>query len=390
MAYTCPYCFTPVDHSDVWFQCSVAACAEPNERRSRFEAGLEENQPTPQGFPIKPSATVFQGSPSQSEGVCPQPQCHRKTSIRVCPICHSPFPPGIEGLSNTVIAIVGARETGKSHYIAVLIQLIRQLYRKFGWTLSALDDDTMDYYRRVFYEPLYLRNESLTQTSTATGNEDVKKPLLYSLNFFGKNQTVILAFFDSAGEDLTSLSKMRRLYRYINNADGIILLLDPLLVPSVRDRVQTVKLPSPGIISYHNDIVNLISNLIIEGRKLTRDQQIKTPLAVAFSKIDVLEGIFGDDYARFKVPSPHHKGIFGIDDFQSNSEFIENWIDELAPGLIQGCGTFQDVGYFGVSALGKDPVESHKQWKVPGGPIPMHVEDPFLWLLYMNGMIPGK
>ena len=132
----------------------------------------------------------------------------RPTAKDVCPTCSRRFPNGITSLSNVMIAIVGDRDTGKSNYIAVLIHRIKELFLQFGWCLLAIDDDTDKLYNRVFYAPLYGQEGiayTVRKTAAASGgNEDVKRPLLYTLGMSSGNKykVITLAFFDTAGEDL--------------------------------------------------------------------------------------------------------------------------------------------------------------------------------------------
>ena len=388
--YTCPYCFTKVNPSDIWFQCAVQSCVQQDEVRTRYELDIEPSQKCPQ--PYRNYNTFFRGQ-SRDVGECPK--CQHQTSIRVCANCHSAFPSGIEGLSNTIIAVVGARETGKSHYIAVLIQILKQLNVKFDWTISALNDETIDVYRRVFFEPLYLKNSPLLQTKGAAHNTDVKKPLLYSLHLHSVNKIVILAFFDSAGEDLENVDNMKRVNKYIASASGIILLLDPLLVPSIRSKIHTDNLPDEKIIAYHIHIIDILSNFLRTQNKYDLKQEYPIPLAVTFSKIDLLRQMMGEEFDRFTTPIHHKKNILNLDSLETNGDFIKNWLITNAPELLNGTQRFTKHQFFGISTLGSDPrilgsTTNPDGRIIPGGVKPMHVEDPFLWLLYANNLIPGR
>ncbi|MDR2438885.1 MAG: hypothetical protein LBE12_05905 [Planctomycetaceae bacterium] len=385
MSYTCPFCFTLVDLKNTWFQCSIPSCSQPDELRTRFEQDLQPQQQIPSNVKIIQYHTTFQGN-NQHGGVCPK--CHRNTTIRVCPSCHSEFPPNIENLSNVIFAVVGARSTGKSHYIAVLINQLKRLYNKFNWSLCALGDETIDLYRRKFYEPLYMQHIRLKQTQGAAADADVKKPLIYSLELYRDNNTksVVLAFFDSAGEDLTSVQNISKVNRYIAHASGIILLLDPLQISSIRQKVKSNDMPVAEIAHCQNHIIEFLVNFIKSRRRNTES----IPLAITFSKIDLLNGLFAEEYGRFETPVQHHKHVINLNEIEGNSDFIKNWLDNEGAECIQAGRRF-DSRFFGVSALGKDPKKDNNgNLIIPGGPQPMHVEDPFLWLLYKNDLIQGK
>jgi len=337
-------------------------------------------------------STVFKGQ-SRDVGGCTK--CYRQTSIRVCASCHSDFPAGIDGFANYVIAVVGARETGKSHYIAVLIQILKELNNRFNWTFSPLDDDTMTLYKDKFYSPLYLQQKPIDQTAGAKGNVSAKRPLVYGLKMRDSGKQVILAFFDSAGEDLESADNMRKTNKYIASASGIILLLDPMLMPKIRSEVRTDNLPDEKMIYYHGHIIDTLSNFLYASNSYNRTLNHSVPLAVTFSKIDMLRHIWGDEFERFTTPIYHKKNMLNLETFESNSDFIENWLVANSPDLLNGTQLFTKHHFFGISALGADPKKTDpdpasKKRTIRGGVKPMHVEDPFLWLLHANGLIPGR
>ena len=259
----------------------------------------------------------------------------------------------------------------------------------------------MKLYNRVFYEPLYKTGYALktTQSALADGNRDVRQPLLYSLSLTRGYQlrTVTLAFFDTAGEDLSDktsdfdvIESMAKINRYIYNAAGIILLVDPLRIPEIRKKVELAGIS--GMMSDRGNtaagnIITRTSELIYRGQNLPRTKKIPIPLAVVFSKMDLLKkSILGAEAAVYQ--QSRHRGFFSIADFQNNHDCIRDWIDEYDKQLMQVTPLFKDAAFFGVSALGGNPDENSK---LPfSSPHPIRVEDPFLWLLWKNGIVAGK
>ena len=374
----CPYCFETMDSNEIWFQCPNSDCDE-------------------QVFPAR-SPNILQrmfGVRNPAEVRCPE--CSAGTSVRACPYCHSAFPHGLDNLSNIVIAIIGAKETGKSHYIAVLIQQIYNLYNLFDWSLMAMDDETMRLYNDRFHRPLYANRKTIHVTRTAKADVDVRKPLLYSLSKTSgrRLKTVTLAFFDTAGEDMDDEVAMRAINPYIYNASGIILLLDPLQIKNLRDQVDAslhthanaptgVNLPGLANTSV-GDIINKTTNLITTKRRIPHTRTIPIPLAVVFSKIDMLKPVLGED-APIYHPS-RHRGFFNIREFENNDAFVRNWVGEFDRRFIQGTLHYRETAFFGVSALGGNPSVTGD---LPFEPRPIRVEDPFLWLLWKNGFIQGR
>ena len=394
--FVCPFCFAKTNTREIIFQCVNPNCTWKDQVRTAFlhdlplslvDENRAENHPTVWKARAPGFFSRFFGAANPDSGECPD--CHLRSTIRVCPECHSPFPHGVDDLSNMVIAIVGAKETGKSHYIAVLIQRIRQLYKSFNWTLSAMDDETINLYKSHFYNPLYISQpaRTLDVTQSARANAVVKKPLLYSLSMTSRNRyhSVTLAFFDTAGEDMDDERQMRIINRYIYNASGIIILLDPLQLPNVRSKFESGNLPQAGN-TYGGDIINRISNLIRTGSGVSRNSKISIPLAVTFSKIDMMRDILGGDSPVFQ--QSRHRNCLNLREFEGLSGHIRDWIDQLdtQQTLVQQTLDYTDVGFFGVSSLGGNP---SSDGLLPFAPCPMRVEDPFLWILWKKGFIQG-
>lgn len=395
--FICPYCFEEIDSGELCFQCSNAGCVRPDRRYTEHQRGrplLPNETPVTHGtiFNVKgPNALLrLFGARSPSEGHCPE--CSAVTSTRACPNCHSVFPHGIDNLSNMVIAVIGAKETGKSHYIAVLIQQIYNLYNLFDWSLMAMDDETMRLYNDRFHKPLYTNRQTIHVTTTAKADQDVRKPLLYSLSMTSgrRLKTVTLAFFDTAGEDMDDEIAMRTINPYIYNASGIILLLDPLQIRTLRGKVDaSFDQPDENMPGMANtavgDVINKTTNLIYTKRRIPHSKTIPIPLAVVFSKIDMLRPGLGDDAPLYQ-PS-RHRGFFNIREFENNDAFVRNWVGEFDRRFIQGMLHYRDHAFFGASALGGNPTVAGE---LPFEPRPVRVEDPFLWLLWKNGFIPGR
>jgi len=390
-SFICPYCFASAEIDDIMFQCANTGCVTADRVFTEFlldrplqnSDRLEKKQTV---FSLK-KRKWFSFLTSQGRPICPK--CHCETFIRCCPRCHSVLPHGIDELSDFTIAVIGAKESGKSHYIAVLVQQIKTLYSQFGWTLRAMNDETITLYDQRFYKPLY-RNH-LTIVKTQTEDVNVRKPLLYALHFDRDkvNRTIMLAFFDTAGEALDSEANMRKMNRYIFNASGVILLLDPLQWVSVRTKLAELDAREytgdalPKINTEAASIMNRTATLIRVGRNIPGHGKIDIPFAVAFSKIDMLRLVIGEEAPLFDRPL--HRGGFSVSDFTRCHQCVKNWTDVFDPTLRQGTGDFAKTAFFGLSALGCNPQQTQK---LEHDPRPIRVEDPFLWILWQHHLIP--
>lgn len=390
----CPYCFNPTDSNILWFQCENQDCTVNDPVRTRFEQGYApkdrvEAQPYPTVFRKSATNILLRACGVRNPYSVPCPRCGWATSIRVCPHCHSPFPPGIGSSSNIVIAIIGAKETGKSHYIAVLIQRIYDLCDRFRWSLRADNDETSKRYARDFRDPLYGKETTLHITQKAIQDANVRKPLLYTLNHEGTGQSITLAFFDTAGEDMNNEMELRRYAPYIYNSSGIMMLLDPLQQPNLRNQLpaERVRQLPESIRGDLNtpaaDLLGRTVGLIHEKRNIPMNRKIPIPLAVVLSRTDEFRDVFGRDAPIYRPP--RYDGRFNIREFEDIDAFVSNWVRHFIPQFFQGTARFADTGFFGVSALGAPPDGNRLAFK----PRPEHVEDPFLWLLWKNKFIRG-
>lgn len=319
-------------------------------------------------------------------------ECGHPLITKVCSKCGAELPLNIGTTKNYPIAIIGAKETGKSNYVAVLInQLKNEVGRAFDCSLMACGDKTMNRYRTDFYDPLF-RKRVCVRGSDA-GDVD---PLIYSLIFRRKgglfrktvNDAVSLTFFDTAGENLNALDTMQTFNRYLFHSAGIILLLDPLQLPAVRDELQDkIRLPEEN--TDVNTILNRTIEIIRTGSGLTDlSKKIDIPLAIAFTKIDAVDSLL-DPASCLKNDSMHiRKGYFDQVDFNDSNEemqsLVENW---LGMELYQTVSMqFSRFAFFGLSALGSNPDMDNRIPKFR----PFRVADPFLWLLAQENIIQTK
>ena len=380
----CPYCFGHFRFGEAPLRCTSPAklCApEKDEVWSKFTG-----DPKKVGRVLPPPGRLAQ------ELRCPD--CDQFTQQRICPQCHMDLPRDTGHVRNLIFSVIGGKEAGKSHYIAVLIQeLLQRVGPDLGLLLEALDDTTRNRYRKTFYEPLYRKHSAIRGTVSALADAAVRTPLLYGLTFSERDRrgrrrirgSVTLVFFDTAGEDMNSEDTLAVVNKYIYRSHGIILLVDPLQLPWVRDHLPP-STPLPARDSDETlDIVVRVTNLIRAGLKLRRRARIDIPLAVSFSKLDAVRPLI-DSQLRINA-SPCHEGGFHHDDAQAVSGDMQSLLAAWqGNALIHQVQTrFTHHAFFGLSALGCNPHGDHRVPRV----VPMRVEDPFLWLLHHHKLIPA-
>lgn len=297
----------------------------------------------------------------------------------------------IEEGKSLSIALLGARNSGKSNYIGVLVNEIRKKMvgkQSFNCSLDlTASEESNEYYNRYYYNRLF--NEGLTPISTIPGEIP---PLIFPLRFLNNKKVAALTFYDTAGENLDSQDTMEINNRYISNADGIVLLLDPLQIPSIRDRLRDKisddKEYKNVVRSQNTDITEVLSRIIQNIRNMKKIKgTIKIPVALVFTKIDALEkyGLLSEGSCLLKESEHLSRGVFVRTDFESvNIEMqtlLENWLDAE---LIQLLKNFEKFAFFGITALGAVP---NGEELFNGKVNPRRVLDPLLWILAEKGYI---
>ena len=363
--FTCPYCYGDHNLNDCGLKCSF-------------------------NIPGK-DVTCKRGVAKDPDGWIPnyaKAKCMKCTDARkriYCPDVGKEVPSGFLAGSSLPIALIGAKASGKSNYIAVLINEIRRkMTSRFNCTLDiSCSEESKRYYDDYYYKPLF--RDCRVVEGTDAGEIP---PLIFPLRFMDNRNRIkkvsTLTFYDTAGENLDSDDSVLVFNRYIPNAKGIILLLDPLQVPAIRAQLQG-KMALPEI---NTNVAEILSRVIQNIRDVKNVRgTIKIPLALVFTKMDALEKFdIIPEGSSLRMESEHlSRGAFVLSDFENTNiemeAILENWLDAE---ILQMIKQFSSYSLFGLSALGDVPNGS----KIGSTEIrPKRVLDPLLWILAENKYI---
>ncbi|XVQ08603.1 TRAFAC clade GTPase domain-containing protein [Spirillospora sp. CA-255316] len=332
------------------------------------------------------------------------PACGQATGNRVCPECHNPLPPAYVDSPGRIVALVGAKNAGKSTYIAVLLhELMNRVGTELDASLVACDDRTIERYKRDFARPLLEERRLLpTTASAATGP---REPLVYLLTRtrrprFGsgrlapgrlaraRNDSLALVLFDTAGEDLRSREVRDLHLRYLEAADAIIFLVDPLELPGARPALVDAAPRPPGD-DPDSEPINIIARVTEALRQrhgARTGERLPVPVAVALTKIDVLRPALTRQSALHR--SRGGAGVLDLDDREAVDAQVRSLLHEWEAGQLDTYlgQQYDEHALFGISALGGVPEDGRVG---AGGVRPYRAEDPLLWLLYRFGMLDG-
>ncbi len=404
--YICPYCFARIDMAKVHYLCSGQTCAKTfaSTVASTRNADLMKYVSKDGQNEIDPEKSLYYNKEPNGQDVVIAKQhiirnssglcdvCKRPVYTRVCPVCHNLIPPGAEDEGNKIFVILGPKGVGKSHYIAVLINQLKNFVSKeFNGVLNAATDNTTLKYRDMYYRRLFEEKRKLLPTRSFDVSDDSREPLIYYLRMFDAKEPKVFtfAFFDTAGEDLVSTNTMmaRNIDAFISNAAGIVYLVDPLQIRYINQRIHVDNKPPVG--PDVSDMLNNICQIIRSNKKLKASERIDIPLAVCLTKSDVLfkspeneeeDKVLFDPSSSLLIPREH--GKFDEENFDQIDAELEEYIHRcLGDNFIQIVNGFKEHCYFAVSALGCNPTGN----SLPRGVSPMRVEDPFIWLLNREG-----
>ena len=314
--------------------------------------------------------------------VCPE--CDREIITKLCPKCGFEFSGDSAGSEMLGISMVGAERCGKSHFLTVLVNSLKQeMAKAYGCALYPLGGDhTIEQYNRHYYKPLFIDGHTVSSTT----QEDVE-PLIYSLVFpdgdhFGR--TASLTFYDACGENFMSERNMEENNRNLYNSRGILFLIDPTQFTVINERRRAkgkaVSAVDPGTLLART--IHLIRNGAGQADIRTK---ISIPIAVCLTKMDIVRPWL--DASSFLSCQSRHlrQPAFDPIDFESCSmevmSLIESWSGKEL--INQVTSQFSEYGFFAFSALGGDPTDAGQVSHVS----PHRIMDPLLWILWKNKII---
>jgi hypothetical protein len=390
MTLACPYCYERINPRQLWFRCTGRKApgrppCTPQEDLARKElTGIAE--------------LVLPSFPAQGRGLrvpnsATHEVCGAVSGIKVCPHCHSRLPATFGEGSSPLIAMAGAKHTGKSVYLKVLTHQLRHgMGRRFDADVRLSGDGQFSDSGggRDFLDPsgeLFPDRGLYAQTAAALGGR--REPIVFAWRQrrMARYDTTFLSFFDTAGEDLAAQETVDNL-RYLGAADALILLLDPFMIPQAREQIS---LPATAVDTTAStiDVVNRVTDNLRESRGIGGRKNIPIPVAVAFAKIDAFFDVLGQDHPLVQrpQPGPYYDEAAGKITHEYVRALLADWgADDIDYHLTHNYKHFR---YFAVSSLGAEP-DYDRDLVDARGVHPFRVDEPLLWLLSQFNVVPAK
>lgn len=255
-----------------------------------------------------------------------------------CSQCARPMPEALFGGVSRVV-LVGGPSSGKTMALTGAVwQLVEQAPPGLRARLLS-DENRRQWVAR--WEPDFTagRRRDKTQAEDPTA-------FLLSLRR-GVGLPTSLYLYDPAGEATLTGEGLERM-RFLDDTDGIALVVDPLTLPGVRRGTDPTQLSSASSEETGEALDRLVNHLETSGRLPAR-REGRIPVAVLLTKAD-------HPAVRGLLPAgPTSDEAHGdwLSAGQASSEALRSWLSEQAWPLVATLDDrFARVRYFAVSAQG--------------------------------------
>jgi hypothetical protein len=392
----CPYCYHRIRQSRLAFQCkgrgvpgNPARCTRARDDERMRYTGVTD--------PMLPVFTVPSGNPfGRRTADCPN--CKGPTSTRACPVCHTPLSATFAESRSPLIGMVGGKGAGKTVYTAVLHHELRtEVRRRFDADIRLVGGQqggtgSARQWLEANEEQLFEDGKLFPGTSAAP--DGVRAPVVIEwrqprrrLGVQGTYDTTVLSFYDAAGEDLTSVDKVRD-QAYLGVSDGLVLLLDPWQLPGAAERIDVPRAKITGA-APPLEVLGSITDMLRDTHGVKARKKVPVPIAVVFAKMDAFFSLLGPHHPLMRAARTEagYDETIGHDTHEQVRALLHEYgADDIDALLMHNYTTYR---YFAVSALGDAP-DYARDLVNDSGVQPFRVEEPLLWLLHRFGILGGR
>ncbi|MBS9533716.1 hypothetical protein KIH27_08970 [Mycobacterium sp. M1] len=318
-------------------------------------------------------------------------QALRTAVVEVCPVCHYTLPDGWRDGQAYCIAMAGARATGKSLYVAVLVKQLQLLCERLGYSMEPANRSTAESYTTNYETPLFAERGLIPPTPTVlTQTSTQREPLIFSLGVWhGLPRYLVLR--DVAGEDMESGDLAGPPFRFFANADAVFFMFDPLRVQSIRDQLQDILPPQMVGGGDPRQVLSNVLRAIGPGRPrvaviLSKFDALRTLRHVEGSEWSMMMSNAGAAYLRDTSDSQRYDDVDG----QLLHEEVRSLLIRLNAGsmvaAVENPSAVPPLAhrFFVVSALGQPPTGQRLHMR---GIAPFRCSDPVRWVTSSFGVL---
>lgn len=340
------------------------------------------------------------------------------------------------------IAVVGPSGAGKTHFLTVLAHLLCEgaVWPSY-WTVTRIirrvqagsggsaqggsDDDFVNWEERL-YPQKAASGLILKQTDQRSETEpplSLVIHLSYSKSVANRakepyrKHDILLAFTDTAGEDLTHMGweAVARKYPIFGKriAEGLVALVNPTQLRNVRDESLSA---NPALRRRYDQSGLVLSAFATLQSVLAipeiRKSMKRKPLAVCLTKTDALIAIDKLDQQDYLAgptdivcSTEADEGRIDLTNLRDLSDATEAFLADMDgdtgfrsgnpahDGITGAAHLFKYRSFFATDALGQTIQTAHVVGSgdrmISGPPIPRRILDPILWILWQHGLVGG-
>nr|VFK28098.1 MAG: hypothetical protein BECKMB1821G_GA0114241_10336 [Candidatus Kentron sp. MB] len=278
------------------------------------------------------------------------------------------------------LPIIGGPAVGKSAYLVALCRHLREVTApSMGMEAEFVTKTQEQAYEQVI---------SGIDSGQAPSKTVETLPRAFDLIFCRSGRSVLTTYlYDPAGDAFFNSNELI-LHKFLEYLSGILFLVDPFVIPVVRDRYAAELSAEPAVrpnvpLILPEEALTRLINVMEAQFGLAPDQRIKAPLAVVINKVDAfdLEKEIGEAALAAVPRQPRESNEAHRD--RVIQDRLKAWGQTPFVHMVET--RFSTVRYYTVSALGRSPDGTNVAFQ------PLRVEEPALWILSQsNRMWSGK
>ncbi|CAM3120868.1 hypothetical protein DFJ75_3452 [Williamsia muralis] len=313
-------------------------------------------------------------------------------AAEICPICHYELPYMWRWGTTTCLVMAGARATGKTVYIAVLIKQLQKHAERLNTIVEPANKKTAEMYENYYERPLFEERGILGSTpSASTEGSHQHEPLIFTIGTWNgvKHYLVIR---DVAGEDLENANVEGLAWQFFAASDAVLFMFDPLKVDEIRHQLQDLVPMQTNRGGDPRTVLRTVMDLLGHGNP---------KLAVILSKFDALQAlqnVKGSDWGSIMTNAgaafSRDPSLRPVPYDDADGQLLDAEVSSLLQKLDAGpmlknlenprTGQRYTNRFFAVSALGESPVGARLH---ANGITPFRCMDPVRWVLAEQGVL---
>ena len=396
--HSCPICWQHFDNKDI-----LHVASHPDLRGDELLGANEMRR-------FIPSQYDEDGHPLDDFGL-PAPDM-------ACPHCHQRLPQGFLELPHHIFSMVGAPASGKSYYLAILVQQLKRcLFEKFSLGFGdqdpaynvKLNDTSNRLFRASTPEEAAINKTQLSggvYRRVLRAGQEVDLPMPYIFNcsrFDVEGSEKCIVFYDNAGEHFLPQNSTADDFHILHmaKAAGLFFLFDPVSNIEFRRRLRESEDPQMKLKNYESDSQDVIlaqmNAKIKRALGIALTGKLDVPLAIMVNKSDIWLELLAE---HGELEDPIVEGHLDMGILDRNSEVIHSLMAHLCPAVVANAKKLSsEIRYFAISAFGHSPFiyeDSDTGRKMiapdPEKIEPQMLEIPTIWVLskIAPGLIPTR